>query len=103
MGKRASLEIKVVVTLSLTDMASIIITVSMNCHIVQGACTIRLLTAVIYGLFVLNKPYEPSLMFAGRARGLPKCGAPGANVIKLFTDFRNKLERLSLASLSSLV
>ncbi len=42
-----------------------------------GACTIKLFTDVIYGflskarVFVLGKPFQPSLMFAGEARSIP--------------------------------
>ncbi len=42
-----------------------------------GACTIKLFMAVIYKcsykarVFVLGKPFQPSLMFVGEARCLP--------------------------------
>ncbi len=43
-----------------------------------GACTINLFTAVIYGfsykasrVFVPGKPFQPSLMFADKARAYP--------------------------------
>ncbi len=38
-----------------------------------GACSIKLFTAVIYGVnvFILGKPFQPSLMFVGEARSLP--------------------------------
>ncbi len=42
--------------------------------ICPGACTTKLFTAVIYGfsyeakVFVPGKPFQPSLMFAGKAK-----------------------------------
>jgi hypothetical protein len=36
---------------------------------------------------------QPSMIFVEGARRLTLCGAPrGTNVVKLFTDFLNKLE-----------
>ncbi len=41
-----------------------------------GACTIKHFMAIIYGfslqvlVFVFGKPFQPSLMFVGKARGL---------------------------------
>jgi hypothetical protein len=49
---------------------------------ITGACTIKLFTAVIHGfsqlarMFVPGKPFKPSLMFVGKATGLPESGAP---------------------------
>ncbi len=75
-------------------------------------------------MFVPGKPFQPSLMFVGEARdkhstllrtfinitnlkGFIRLGPGGVIVIKKlspsFANFRNKLECLSLASLSSLV
>ncbi len=50
-------------------------------------------------MFVSGKSFQPSLMFVGKARGLPYSGAPE----RCFTRLGNKLERLALASISSLV
>jgi hypothetical protein len=47
-------------------------------HGKPGACTINLFTAVIYGfsykasrVFVPGKPFQPGLMFPGKARAYP--------------------------------
>ncbi len=50
--------------------------------ILSGANPIKKFKAVIYGfleldrVFVPGKPFQPSLMFVGKARGLPKSGVP---------------------------
>jgi hypothetical protein len=36
-----------------------------------GPCTTKLITAVIYRLFVPSKPFQPSPMFAGKAGAYP--------------------------------
>ncbi len=43
----------------------------------SGACTIKLFTDLHNKLeFVLDKPFQPSLMFVGEARSLLWSGAP---------------------------
>jgi hypothetical protein len=65
-------------------------------------------------VLVLGKPFQPSLMFAGKARGLPQSGAPERGFIwagtrpwtypqTLEQAAQNKLECLVLASLFSVI
>ncbi len=42
----------------------------------RGACTIKLFMTIIYRVFVLGKPNQPSLMFVGEAMSLPQIGGP---------------------------
>jgi hypothetical protein len=45
----------------------------------KGTCPIKLFTDVIYRfvrVFDPGKPFQPSTMFAGRARGIPYSGVP---------------------------